>query len=85
VVEEMKKTTDQLAAQVPSLETQVKNMKDKIVDLHIELRVRELNLERMTAAKDEFKRKSTRLTNKLEGKYSSFLYCLSVMLLFTHY
>jgi hypothetical protein len=50
----MKKTTDQLAAQVPSLETQVKNMNDKITDLNIELCVRELNLDQTTAAKDDF-------------------------------
>jgi septal ring factor EnvC (AmiA/AmiB activator) len=79
-VEEMKKTTNQLTAQVPSLETQVKNLNDKITYLHIELRARELNLERTNAAKHDFQRQSTRLTNKLEGKYSSFLYHLSLML-----
>jgi predicted nucleic acid-binding Zn-ribbon protein len=44
-VEELKKMASQFATQVPSLETRVKNFNDKIVDLHIELRVRELSLE----------------------------------------
>jgi predicted nucleic acid-binding Zn-ribbon protein len=53
-VEEMKKTTNQLVAQVPYLETQVKNLNDKITDLNIEPHAREMNLEWMTATKDEF-------------------------------
>jgi hypothetical protein len=43
----MKRTADQLVAQVPSLDN------DKIVDLHIELYARELNLEQTTAARDD--------------------------------
>jgi septal ring factor EnvC (AmiA/AmiB activator) len=53
-VEEMKKALNQLIAHVPYLETQVKNLNDKIADLNTKLRVRELSLERTTAAKDEF-------------------------------
>jgi chaperonin cofactor prefoldin len=52
-VEELKKTADQLTAHVPSLETQVKNLNDKIAELNVELRARELGLER-TIAKDDF-------------------------------
>jgi hypothetical protein len=70
-IEEIKKTTDQLAAQVPSLKTQVKNLNDKVANLNIELRARELSLERTTTAKYDFQRQSTRLTKKLEGMYSS--------------
>jgi hypothetical protein len=46
-VKEMKRTADQLVAQVPSLDN------DKIVDLHIELYARELNLEQTTATRDD--------------------------------
>jgi peptidoglycan hydrolase CwlO-like protein len=53
-VEELKNSTDQLVAQIPSLETQVKNMNDKVAKLNIELRARELSLQRTTAAKDDF-------------------------------
>jgi septal ring factor EnvC (AmiA/AmiB activator) len=70
-VEEIKRSTDQLVTHVPSLETQVKNLNDKIINLNTELRARELGLERTTAAKEDFQRQSTRLTKKLEGKYSS--------------
>jgi TolA-binding protein len=53
-IEELKKTTDQLSAYVPSLEAQVKNLNGTIVDLHNELHTRELSLERITTAKDDF-------------------------------
>jgi peptidoglycan hydrolase CwlO-like protein len=52
-VEELKETANQLAAHVPSLETQVKNLNDKIAELNVEFRARELGLER-TTAKDDF-------------------------------
>jgi outer membrane murein-binding lipoprotein Lpp len=50
----MKNTADQLASQVPSLETHVKNLNDKITDLNAELRANELRLERTTTTKDDF-------------------------------
>jgi hypothetical protein len=78
----MKKTVDQLAAHVPSLETQVKNLNDKIADPNTELCARELSLERTTTTKDDFQRQSTRLTKKLEGMYSPFCH---LSLIFTHY
>jgi hypothetical protein len=81
----MKRTTDLLAAQVPNLKTQVKNLNDKTNDLYIELHERELNMEWTTAANDDFQHQSTQLTNKLKGKYSSFIYHQSFTLLFTHY
>jgi septal ring factor EnvC (AmiA/AmiB activator) len=58
-VEEIKKIADQLVAHVPSLETQVKNLNDKIIDLNIDLQARELSLEQTTAAKDDFQRQNT--------------------------
>jgi septal ring factor EnvC (AmiA/AmiB activator) len=81
VVKEIKKTTNHLMAHVPSLETQVKNLNNKIVDLNTELGARELFLEQTTAAKDDFQHQSTRLMNKLEGKYSSSRH-LSLITLF---
>jgi regulator of replication initiation timing len=71
-VEEIKKTTNQFMTQIPSLETQVMNLNDKIAALNIELRARELSLGRTTVAKDDFQRHSTRLLKKLEGMCSSF-------------
>jgi outer membrane murein-binding lipoprotein Lpp len=71
VVEELKKTVDQLSAYVPSQEAQVNTLNSNIEDLNTELRARELSLERTTAAKDDFQRKSTQLTKKLQGTCSS--------------
>jgi uncharacterized coiled-coil protein SlyX len=81
VIEELKKTADQLTAYVPSLEAQVKTLNDTIVDLNTELRARELSLERTAAAKDYFQRQSTRLTKKLEGTCPPH-YCLSLLTVF---
>jgi TolA-binding protein len=61
----MKKTVNQLMAHVPSLETQVENLNDKIAELNTELRARELRLEWTTSIKDDFQHQSTRLTKKL--------------------
>jgi chromosome segregation ATPase len=85
VVEELKKTIDQFTAQVPSLKTHVNNLNDKIADLNVKLRVRELSLKQMTAAKNDLQHQSTRLTKKLEGKYSCFVYCLSLIILLAHH
>jgi peptidoglycan hydrolase CwlO-like protein len=71
VVEDIKKTADQLVAHIPSLETQVKNLNDKIADLNTVLQTRELILEQTTTTKDDFQCQNTRLTKKLEGKHSS--------------
>jgi septal ring factor EnvC (AmiA/AmiB activator) len=70
-VEDMKKTADQLASQVPSLETHMKNLNDKITDLNAKLCANELSLEQTTNTKDDFQHQSTRLMKKLEGNYSS--------------
>jgi peptidoglycan hydrolase CwlO-like protein len=70
-VKEIKKIADQLTAHIPSLETKVKNLNDKIANLNTKLCVRELSLERTTAAKDYFQSQSTRLIKKLEVMYSS--------------
>jgi hypothetical protein len=59
--------SDQLTAYVHSLEAQVKSLNGIIADLNTELCARELNLERSTAANDDFQRQSTQLTKKLEG------------------
>jgi chromosome segregation ATPase len=85
VVEELKKMANQCATQVPSLETWVKKLSDKIADLNIKLHARELSLEQTTAAMDDFQCQSTRLTKKLEVNYSSFLHHLSLMPSFAHY
>jgi TolA-binding protein len=82
-VEEGKKIIDQHTAQVPFLEAQVKNLNDKITELNIELRAREQNLEQTATARDDFQHQSTRLTKKIEGKYSSSLLLESYTLIYS--
>jgi septal ring factor EnvC (AmiA/AmiB activator) len=79
-VKEMKKSVDQFAAQILSLETHVKNLNDKIADLKIALCTRELSLEWTNATKDDFQCQTIQLTKKLEGKHSFFLHhmCLTL-------
>jgi uncharacterized protein (DUF3084 family) len=80
-VEELKKMTDQLSAYVPSVEAQVKSMNGTIADLNTKLRTRELSLERINAAKDDFPCQSKWLTKKLEGTCPSHC-CLSLSYVF---
>jgi hypothetical protein len=68
-VEELKKTTHQLTAQVPTLEDQVKHMDNKILNLLTKLWAKELCLQRTTAANDDLPCQGTRLTKKLESMY----------------
>jgi chromosome segregation ATPase len=75
VVEELKKTANQFAAQVPSLEEKVKYLDNKIIDLLTELCTRELCLERTTKANDDYKSQNTRLTKKFESK--NFIVCIA--------
>jgi chromosome segregation ATPase len=75
VVEELKKTANQFAAQVPSLEEKVKYLDNKIIDLLTELCTRELCLERMIKANDDYKSQNTRLTKKFESK--NFIVCIA--------
>jgi hypothetical protein len=53
VVEELKKTTYQVVVWVPSLEDQVKQLDNKILDLLTELQARELYLKQTTVANDD--------------------------------
>jgi chromosome segregation ATPase len=75
VVEELKKTANQFAAQVPSLEEKVKYLDNKIIDLLTELCTRELCLERTIKANDDYKSQNTRLTKKFESK--NFIACIA--------
>jgi seryl-tRNA synthetase len=69
VVEELKKTTDQVVVWVPSLEDQVKQLDNKILDLLTELQARELYLKQTTVANDYLQCQGTRLTKKLESMH----------------
>jgi chromosome segregation ATPase len=82
-VEDLKKMADQFTTQIPSLETQVKNQNDKITDLNVKLRARELCLERTTTAKDDFQHQSTQLSKKLRVNTPP-LYHLSLIPLLGH-
>jgi predicted metallo-beta-lactamase superfamily hydrolase len=68
VVEEMKRTTDHHAMRDPSLEDQVKQLDNKILDSLTELRARELCLERTTTANDDLQCQGGQLTKKLKSK-----------------
>lgn len=69
-VEELKKTTDHFATQVPSLKWKLKHLDSKIIDLLTELWAKELSLEWTTEANKDYKSQNARLTKKLESKYS---------------
>jgi hypothetical protein len=69
VVEELKKTTYQVVVWVPSLEDQVKQLDNKILDLLTELQARELYLKQTTVANDYLQCQGTRLTKKLESMH----------------
>jgi chromosome segregation ATPase len=71
LVEELKKTTDQLSTYVSPLESKVKTRNGTITDLHTELHARELSLEQTTATNDDFQCQSTQLIKNLESMCSS--------------
>jgi hypothetical protein len=60
---------DQLLAKTPPLEFQVQTLSSSLEDSAAEIRAKVLSLERTTAAKDDYKKKNSRLRKKLEGKF----------------
>jgi uncharacterized coiled-coil protein SlyX len=84
-VVELKKTTDQLTARVPSLGDHVKHLDNKVLDSITKLHARELYLEWTTAANDDLQHQVTQKTKKLESMHlfllSSESYALTSTLL----
>jgi chromosome segregation ATPase len=78
VIDDLKKSMDRFAAQIPDLEEKIKHLDDKVLDGLTELRTQELNLEQTTKAKEDYKNQNAQLTRKLESK-PPFLCCLSLV------
>jgi uncharacterized coiled-coil protein SlyX len=70
VIEDLKKTTDKFAAQIPILEEKVKHLDNKVLDKLTEARAKELSLEGVAKANEDYKSENVRLTKKLESKLS---------------
>jgi predicted nucleic acid-binding Zn-ribbon protein len=68
VVQDLKISADKFAAQIPTLEDQVKHLENKVVDGLNEIRARELCLECTTWVNDHYKEQNTQLVRKLESK-----------------
>jgi hypothetical protein len=64
----LKISADKFAAEIPTLEDQVKHLEDKVVDGLNEVRAQELCLERTSRANDDYKELNAQLTRKLESK-----------------
>jgi hypothetical protein len=62
---------DKLLDQVTPLEFQVQTLKSSVADHSAELRAKALSLESTTTAQDNYQKKNTRLTKKLEGESPS--------------
>jgi chromosome segregation ATPase len=77
-IDDLKKSVDRFAAQIPDLEEKIKHLDDKVLDGLTELRTQELNLEQTTKAKENYKNQNAQLTRKLESK-PPFICCLSLV------
>jgi predicted nucleic acid-binding Zn-ribbon protein len=66
-------TVDKFVAQIPSLEEKIKYLEEKVMAGLNEVRAKELDLECTIVAKDDYKKKNSKLTKKLESK-SSFCF-----------
>jgi chromosome segregation ATPase len=67
-VEDLKKTANKFATQIPVLEDKVKHLDNKVLDTLTEARAKELSLERVTKANKDYKNQNTQLTTKLKSK-----------------
>jgi predicted nucleic acid-binding Zn-ribbon protein len=82
-VRDLKMYTDRFAGHIPTLEDQVKNLENKVVDGLNEVRARELCLERTTQDNGDYQKQVTQLTEKLESKFFDCI--LSVPLFMNHF
>jgi chromosome segregation ATPase len=67
-VEDLKKTANKFATQIPVLEDKVKHLDNKVLDTLTEAHAKELSLERVTKANEDYKNQNTQLTTKLKSK-----------------
>jgi hypothetical protein len=68
VVKDLKISTDKFASQIPTLEDKVKHLENEVVDGLKEVWAWELCMERITQVNDNYKRKNSQLTKRLESK-----------------
>jgi chromosome segregation ATPase len=68
VVDDLKKSADRFAAQIPDLEEKIKHLNNKVLDELTELHAHELNLEHTTKANSDYKNQTDQLTRNLESK-----------------
>jgi chromosome segregation ATPase len=67
-IRDLKISADRFATQIPTLEDKVKHLEDKVVDGLKEVRAWELCLEHTTRANNDYQKRVTQLTKKLESK-----------------
>jgi chromosome segregation ATPase len=68
-VNDLKILANKFAAQVPILAEKVKHLENKVIDVLNEAKAKELDLEHMTKANDDYKKQNAQLTKKLESKF----------------
>jgi chromosome segregation ATPase len=66
-VVDLKNSVDKFAAQIPVLEEKVKRLDNKVIDTLTDACAKELSLERVTKANEDYKSQNTQLTRKLES------------------
>jgi chromosome segregation ATPase len=67
-VDDLKKSTDRFATQIPDLEEKIKHLDNKVLHGLTELRAQELNLEPTTKANESYKSQNSELRKKSETK-----------------
>jgi hypothetical protein len=72
-VEDLKKIADRFAIQILALEDKVKHLDNKVLDMLNEVHAKELSLERVTKANEDYKSQNARLTKMLESKLPLYL------------
>jgi chromosome segregation ATPase len=78
VVDDLKKSADRFATQIPILEEKVKHLDNKVLDMLNDACANEVSLEQITKANEDYKNQNTQLTKKVESKllyYLSFIFC----------
>jgi hypothetical protein len=67
VVKDSKDSIDRFAVQIPPLEEKVKHLENMVIDSLNNARAKELSLEQMTKANEDYKSQNAQLTRKLES------------------
>jgi chromosome segregation ATPase len=67
-VDDLKKSADRFATQIPDLEEKIKHLDNKVLHGLTELRAQELNLEPTTKANESYKSQNSELRKKSETK-----------------